>query len=256
MRKVIVMLFACSMAACAIDVPDDGKVYALDDGTLVTSKQEVIGGVTDAGDPGVAGLFIHPPGVNSGQICTCTTWAQRTCLTACHCIDPRVVGTGPMVFDFFGGTQATLIGVQASSAVCDPQFDPANPFGGHDFAAVHTTNPLPFPPVPRGAVNLGLPARVVGYGSNTHQNTGVGTKRTVTTNIVAANALLIQVGNSNAQSCHGDSGGPVFQTINGQNTAVAVTSFGSDQSPTSVCFGGGFHARIDSATAWINANSF
>lgn len=250
MKTLIVALFACSLAACAFE-----QVDAVNDETVATDEQDVIGGVTDTGDPCVLGLFIHPPGVNSGSICTCTVWAPRTCLTAAHCVDPRIIGAG-QVIDILAGTQAALTGIQASSTTFDPQWNPNNLFGGHDFGVVHTTNPLPFPSCARGAVNLGLPARVVGYGSNTHANTGVGTKRTVTTNIVAANALLIQVGNSNAQSCHGDSGGPVFQTINGVNTAVAVTSFGQDQSPTSVCFGGGFHARIDSATAFINANSF
>jgi secreted trypsin-like serine protease len=254
MKMVMATLFACFMAACAIDAPE-GDVHVLPDGTLVTSEQEVIGGTVDTGDPCVIGLFIHAPGATSGSLCTCTVSGPRTCLTAAHCVDPRVVGPG-MVFDFFAGTQATLIGVQASSTAFDPLWNPANLFGGHDFGVAHTTNPLPFPVCGRAPVNFSLPVRVVGYGSNTHQNTGAGTKRTVTTNIVAANALLIQVGNSNQQSCHGDSGGPVYQVQNGQTVTVGVTSFGQDQSPTSVCFGGGFHGRVDSATAFLNANIF
>lgn len=250
MKVLLWTLLGCSMAACGLDQVDE-----LNDDAVAADEQPVIGGVTDTGDPCVLGLFIHAPGAGSGSICTCTVWAPRTCLTAAHCVDPRIVGAG-QVFDFLAGTQAALVGIQASSTLFDPQWNPNNLFGGHDFGVVHTANALPFPSCLRGAVNLALPARVVGYGSNTHQNTGVGTKRTVTTNIVAANGLLIQVGNSNMQSCHGDSGGPVFQTINGQQVAVAVTSFGQDQSPTSVCFGGGFHARIDSAAAFISANSF
>jgi hypothetical protein len=54
------------------------------------------------------------------------------------------------------------------------------------------------------------------------------------------------------QTCHGDSGGPAFQGAN----VVGVTSFGSDNSQTSVCFGGGFHVRVDEDTTFINNNTF
>ena len=250
MKTLFAALLACSLAACAME-----QIDASADEPVATDEQEVIGGATDPGDPCVLGLFIHAPGATSGSLCTCTIWAPHTCLTAAHCVDPRVIGVG-QVTDFLAGTVAAATGITASSTAFDPIWNPANLFGGHDFGAVHSANPLPFPACARGAVNLTLPARVVGYGTNTHANTGAGTKRTVTTNIVAANGLLIQVGNSNQQSCHGDSGGPVFQVINGVNTAVAVTSFGQDQSPTSVCFGGGFHVRVDADTAFINANTF
>jgi secreted trypsin-like serine protease len=93
--------------------------------------------------------------------------------------------------------------------------------------------------------------RLVGYGSNTHTNTGVCTKREVTTNIVAANAVVMQDGNSNMQTCHGDSGGPAFQGP----AVVGVTSFGQDI-PPQVCFGGGFHCRVDADIGFISANNF
>jgi secreted trypsin-like serine protease len=182
-------------------------------------------------------------------------WAPHTALTAAHCVHPQFVPSGS-VFEILTGTTLALPGIVASSTTFQPQWDPNNLFGGYDIGVVHTTNPLPIPSCARGAVNLSLPVRLVGYGSNTHSNTGAGTKRQVTVNIVAANSLLFQDGNSNQQTCHGDSGGPAFQTINGQQVAVGVTSFGSDQAPTSVCFGGGFHVRIDADAAFINANSF
>ena len=247
MKTLITTLFVCSLAACAADPADDDAV--------ATDDQSIINGTVDTGDPCVLAVFAHAPGATSGSLCTCTVWAAHTCLTAAHCVDPRVVGPG-QVFELLSGTTLSLPGIVASSTTFQPVWDPNNLFGGHDIGVVHTANPLPFPACARGAVNLGLPVRLVGYGSNTHANTGAGTKRQITTNIVAANSLLIQDGNSNAQTCHGDSGGPAFQTINGQQVAVGVTSFGSDQSPTSVCFGGGFHVRIDADTAFINANSF
>jgi len=52
------------------------------------------------------------------------------------------------------------------------------------------------------------------------------------------------------QTCHGDSGGPLFQGA----SVVGVTSFGQDPSPTSVCFNGSSHCRVDADAAFINAN--
>jgi secreted trypsin-like serine protease len=67
----------------------------------------------------------------------------------------------------------------------------------------------------------------------------------------AFNNVVVQDGNSNMQTCHGDSGGPAFQG----SVVVGVTSFGQDRSATSVCFGGGFHCRVDADVAFINANT-
>jgi secreted trypsin-like serine protease len=246
MKTLMFTLFVCSTTACAMD-----QVDSTDNDQVATDEQSIIGGTTDTGDACVVAVFAHPPGVNSGSLCTGTVIAGRTVLTAAHCVSPATVGTG-QVFEILTGTTLTLPGIVASSTTFQPAWSPTNLFGGHDIGIVHTSAILPIPPCPRGPVNLGAPVRLVGYGSNTHANTGSGTKRQVTVAIVAANSLLIQDGNSNQQTCHGDSGGPAFQGA----AVVGVTSFGSDQSATSVCFNGGFHVRVDADTAFINANTF
>lgn len=252
MKTVMMALFACSTVACVAE--QDSGAVADDSGDEAVADQDIIGGVTDTGDPCVLAVFAHAPGATSGSLCTCTVTAAHTCLTAAHCVDPRVVGTG-QVFELLSGTTLTLPGIVASSTTFQPAWNPANLGAGHDIGIVHTANALPFPTCARGAFNPALPLRLVGYGSNTHTNTGAGTKRQVTVGVVGFNALLIQDGNSNMQTCHGDSGGPAFQTINGVQTVVGVTSFGQDQ-PPQVCFGGGFHVRVDADTAFINANTF
>jgi hypothetical protein len=106
----------------------------------------------------------------------------------------------------------------------------------------------------RDAVNVSSNVALVGFGSNTHSNTGSGVRRAVAASIVSVDSLMFRAGNSNAQACHGDSGGPAIQlAANGRRAVVGVTSFGMDQSPQ-VCFGGSFSSRVDSATAWINQN--
>jgi secreted trypsin-like serine protease len=250
MKTLMWTLVACSLAACAMD-----EAAAQDDNpTTSTDELPIIGGTTDTGHPCVVAVFAHAPGATSGSLCTGTVIGPHTVLTAAHCVSPATVGTG-QVFEILSGTTLTLPGIVASSTTFNAAWNPNNLFGGHDIGIVHTPNPMPFPIVVPAAVNLSLPVTLVGYGSNTHTNAGVGTKRQVTTGIDAFNTLLIQDGNSNMQTCHGDSGGPAFQTVNGQLRVVGVTSFGSDPSPTDVCEGGGFHVRTDADAAFINANT-
>lgn len=71
---------------------------------------------------------------------------------------------------------------------------------------------------------------------------------------MAANMLLVQIGSSNRQTCHSDSGGPAVQTLNGQTTIIGVTSFGTDNSATSVCFGGGVDTRVDAGLPFIDSH--
>lgn len=251
MKKLMLALSLYSMSACAVEELED-EALATDE-TTATGEQTIIGGVIDNGDPSVVALFVHPPGVSSGSLCTGTVIGSHTVLTAAHCVDPRIVGTGQVV-EILMGTTITLPGIVASSTTFDPLFDPANPFAGHDIGIVHTSSPLSCPPIPIGPLQ-NVPTRLVGYGSNTHENTGAGTKRTVTTNLVAANGILAQFGNSNMQTCHGDSGGPAFQVLNGREVIVGVTSFGQDFPPF-VCFNGGISDRTDAFAAFINANTF
>ena len=249
MKTLTLTLFACSMAACAVD--------QLDDGAVATDEQPIIGGTTDTGDPSVVAIFAHAPGSNSGSLCTGTVIASRTVLTAAHCVDPAVVGSG-QVFEVLTGTTLSLPGLAASDTAFDPQFDINNLTAGHDIGVVHLATPTTLAPIPFSrdhTLNANLPVRLVGYGTNTHKNTGAGTKREVTTVIDSFDNLLVQIGTSKKETCHGDSGGPAFQTLNGVETLIGTTSFGFDRSARSVCFGGGFDTRVDAVLAFIDANT-
>jgi V8-like Glu-specific endopeptidase len=246
MKTLLLTLSVCSLSACALDQLDD----ATDDSAQTgTDDQSIIGGTTDNGDACVVGVFAHAAGSTSGSICTGTIIGPHTVLTAAHCVSPATIGAN-QVIDLLPGTTLALPGITTSSRTFNPAWNVNNLQACHDEGILHTTQTLS-PICTRGTFNSGAQVRLVGYGSNTHSNTGVGTKRQVTVSIDAFNSVLFQDGNSNMQTCHGDSGGPAFQGAN----VVGVTSFGQDQSATSVCFGGGFHCRVDADATFINNNT-
>jgi secreted trypsin-like serine protease len=221
------------------------------------NQEGIIGGTVDTGDPSVVAILARQPGAQSGSLCTGTVIAPTKVLTAAHCVDPKVVGAGN-VFTVHVGTNLSGQQLAVAGVAWDPAFDVNNLTGGHDIAVVTLAQPAALKPLPIGSVQAGA-IRLVGYGMATHVShplvpSGAGTKRTVTTTVNGADARLIHIGDSNHQTCHGDSGGPAFQIVNGVETVVGVTSYGSDLQGGAVCFYGGYDTRVDAYTGFIAAN--
>jgi len=253
MKTFLFSVCAVSMSACVADYTD--RDADSDSDAVSSDEQSIIGGTTDNGDPSVVAVFAHAPGATSGSLCTGTVISSRAVLTAAHCVDPRVVGSG-QVFEVLTGTTLTGPRLAVSSTAFDSAFNPNNLGGGHDIGVVRLASATSLAPIPynRSHTLTNVPVRLVGYGTNTHSNTGAGTKRQVTTSIDAFNSLLVQIGSSSQQTCHGDSGGPAFQTLNGVQTIIGTTSYGSDRSSTSVCFGGGVDTRVDAVLSFIDSH--
>ncbi len=255
MYKSAFMILMGSLLTAACGSVDDTDI-----GTDVGQVDSpVIGGTTDTGDPSIVAIFAHPPNSNSGSLCTGTVIASQTVLTAAHCVDPRVIGNGN-VFDVYQGTYfgTSSSRLSVSSVAYDTEFDLNHLENGHDIAVITLAKPTSLTPVPfntqaLGSANLSTPVRVVGYGASTHRNTGAGTKRTATTRIASIYSLFVKIGTSNQQTCHGDSGGPALQMIDGTERLIGVTSFGSDRSTTNVCFGGGYDTRVDKYVDFIES---
>jgi secreted trypsin-like serine protease len=247
--KTPALLFSFCLATAACGSMDETGQDPIGD-----EDDSIVGGTTDNADPAVNLIFIHQPAATSGFICSGTIVGPSTILTAAHCVDPASVGPGN-TWDILPGTIPDgSVRLATTDVDWDRAFNVNNLGAGHDIGVIHLAAPSTVAPL---AINrshtLGTGSvRIVGYGTNTHQNTGSGTKRTATTSITAQSNILVQIGTSNRQTCHGDSGGPAFQTIGGQSVIIGVTSFGSDRA-TTVCFGGGVDTRVDAYLPFLDA---
>lgn len=232
-----------------------GLEEGVDDSPTAEDQDAIIGGTVDNGDPSVVALFIHQPSSSSGSLCSGTVVSSQAVLTAAHCVDPRVVGSGNVFEVLTGTTLSGATSLAVSATVFDSAFDPNNLGAGHDVAVVTLASPTTLTPIPynRGALGSGS-VRIVGYGTNSHSNTGAGTKRQASTRISSSNSILVQIGSSSRQTCHGDSGGPAFQTIGGQEVIIGITSYGFDFASNFVCFGGGVDTRVDAYTMFIDSH--
>ena len=248
------MIIASGLSLCATGC----MVGSGGDGS---TADDIIGGHIDYGDPSVVAIFAHQPGASQGSLCTGSVISPTAVLTAAHCVDPAVAGSGN-VFEVYPGTNlGDSVPLAVESTVFDPAFDIENLTAGHDVAIVKLAMPTDLDPIPYGPLAwVGGRVRIVGYGMDTHLTnipgipSGVGTKRTANAKLNDANDLLLSIGNTNRQTCHGDSGGPALQWIDGEEVIVGVTSFGTDVPPNVVCIYGGVDTRLDNYLDFIDAN--
>lgn len=254
-RESIAAASLCSAAALLIGCGgSDIESHKI---TIEQARQAIIGGTTNNGDPAIVAIFTHLPGETSGYLCTGTIISSTKVLTAAHCVDPDVIGTGN-VHEILLGTTLNGGTLATSGAVYDPAFDVNNLPGGHDVALITLAAPTTITPIPFNTIALTSAAtsantRISGYGTNNHFGSGSGTKRVATTRINSFDSALLHIGTTSRQTCHGDSGGPALQVINGVERVVGITSYGTDL-PFFQCFGGGYSTRVDTNQAFITAN--
>jgi len=212
---------------------------------VAVARAGVVGGDPDPGDPAVVALVARRTRCEAQDLallCTGTLVAPRVVLTAAHCLD--VFGEDGQYEVFFGAQLGTGRFALVTSARRHPAYDPAT--HQHDLALLRLAAPvdiapaaLPAAPLQPAAADL---VRVVGFGTETVGQLATGEKRSGWMSVSEATSTAVTAVPSPAMSCTGDSGGPVFATVGGQEVLLGVSASGDPG-----CRAYAFNVRVDAA---------
>jgi V8-like Glu-specific endopeptidase len=212
-----------------------------------TSRQAIVNGVNDPGDPATVALL------SSGSaFCSGTLIAPHTILTAGHCIGGTISGRS---VDFGPDIGHAVKQIPYADQKKHPRFTAEG--APYDFGlvrlqdAVFDVSPVSLNRAPLAQSLVGHDTRHVGFGRNNENATGatgLGTKRQATYPITQITDMLVYSGGA-AQTCSGDSGGPGFFTdpVTHQEVEISVVSDGPN------CHDIGWDMRVDVGADWIDA---
>ncbi len=237
MRRITPLLALLLLALALLLAACDGE-------SIGALRQSIVNGQPYSGHPSVGKLLIG----SQGGYCTATLIGKKTVLTAGHCIEPG----SSYKFQIGGSTYSV------ASALCHPQYNEnvVNSGGAtaaNDIAVVILAQAPSVTPaaVATSAPPIGLPVTLVGYGT-TGENAQDDGRRMGKTTVGWVNTTEIGWKGSSTTSttCYGDSGGPSFGTINGQEVQVSVCS-----RSTGICGVDDIETRVDAYLDWIVSNS-
>ncbi|MBL4633576.1 MAG: trypsin-like serine protease [Kofleriaceae bacterium] len=211
---------AC-VCACAPEAQDRNPAIS-------QSQEPLIGGDVTDGDPAVVALLLG----SNRSFCTGTLISPTVILTAAHCIDD--LGNDPNARIFFGGdTRGTGQTFSVRAKKQHPMWT-GNLANGHDVGMLVMDFPHPNPDIAKVlntspiSEHIAEPYRHVGFGVYDRETGAAdGQKRTGTVSITSTQGDAIISGTSQISVCFGDSGGPAFLTIDGQEVVAGIHSFTS-----------------------------
>lgn len=225
MRTFLVCALALA-AGCAVE------------GDLGSEGRAVIGGVPASGYGSSCILDIVRPPLDDGTpqdpiVCGCSLIADRIVVTAADCVEDNVDDENRADITLRFGTDRGGDPVAVEAVELHRYFDP-------DIAGTNDIALLRIAETPAGAtpaafsddaeLAVGDMVTLVGYGvreqgADPTEPANTGSRRVVDTPITTANPDHILAGTTEATTCAGDSGSPVFTGPADAPVQVAITSF-------------------------------
>jgi secreted trypsin-like serine protease len=222
--------------------------------SLSTSRRAIVGGTKDTADPANVMVAMIEAGACSG-----TVVSPHVVVTAGHCIDPALIGSGTVVQVFLGDDnndpsqwQNLALWAALKERHLHPSYSKSS--ANNDLAVLVTKRALTIAPLPfnRSALSpsaVGAAVRLIGFGEIAPKNptpTSSMVRYQTSTTLASIAAQTASTSDTQHTACDGDSGGAMLMTLGGVETLIGVISRGSPG-----CAGDTDAARVDTHLAFL-----